>query len=212
MTALYSQLEDGIAYLLLPLKYVAPVVGPPPVPASGYLKGIVLYGGSLTEEREREQLRKGCPCILLQAPIVAPRKQTVGGMYRRDPKVTVLLCDSSRRGQPQQRRGSGHTGEPPGLYQMIEDAYDAITGKIPVDGTGTSLEAEPWKIVGESELLNEKDLQIVQLTFETSVVHDWPTVNRASLEDIEEAHGFGSVYSAGSKVYDSLEKMLNEWP
>lgn len=201
--SLYKDLEDGLAYQLLSLTKTQ----------GQYLRGIVFYGGSLSEdEREREQLRAGCPCILVQAQLVPPKKQTVGGDYRKNPRVALLLCEASRRGQAEQRRGSGIAGEPPGLYAMIDDVYDLVAAKVPVDGNGDAIDAEPWQIAGESELLNEKDLQIVMLTIQTSVKQTWTTVDRSQLHDLQEARGTSRIYEDDAMVYDGLEQIKNEWP
>lgn len=206
----YGDLEDGLYQMLLPLKYVAAVPGPPPVPASGYLKKIVAYGGSSIVQ-ERELLLAGAPMVAIQAQPRAPVRKNIGGTFYRSAQVLVHIADRSCRGQAVQRRGSGFTGESPGIYKIIEDIYDLVLNKQPIKGTGATIPGTQWTVLEESVLANEKDLQVWVLTFETVCAHSWPQVNRASLEDLEEAAGEGESIDPVRGDY-VIEHLLDEWP
>jgi hypothetical protein len=204
----YGDLEDGIAFRIRSLKYVPPVVGPPPVPASGYLKKIVAYGGASIIQ-EREQLIAGAPMVAIQAQPSAPRRKDLGGTFYRETKVAVHVADRSLRGQAVQRRGSGHTGESPGIYEIVEDIYDLLLNQQPCNSAGVTVPGTQWTVVDESILANEKDLQVWVLMFATVCAHNWPQVDRTTLRDFTSAEGTGNLIDP---VHDGLEHLLNTWP
>ncbi len=178
-----------------------------------YMKKIEPFGGNIEDILEmKRKLSQGSPTIFVQAQGSNPKQIAVDGTHYRDARVAVLLIDRSSRGQEKQRRGSGHGGEPPGIYQMVEDVCDLIVGMGPVDGFGRTLQAGHWRILEERTLHNDLDMQVWLLVFATKVAHQWAQINRSTLNDLQRTDGEGDLYEGDTKVYDGMEKLHNEWP
>jgi len=178
-----------------------------------YVKKVAAYGGRIEDIVQlKKRATKDAPFILVQAQGGVPKRATAGGMYYRGTRIAVLLIDKSKRGQEEQRRGSDHALEPPGLYQMVEDVCDRLVNKQPVDSVGATVKGEPWVIVGEDNTYNDPDIQIWTLMFESMVAHTWVQVDRSTLHTLDRADGSGDSKDAVRGDYDGLELTLNTWP
>jgi len=175
-----------------------------------YVKMIAPFGGNYEDIIDlKEIIKRGAPAIFVQAQGATPRKKTVGGHYYRDARVAAILIDRSPRSREAQRRGSGHGGEPPGIYQMAEDACDLVVGKLPVDVYGNTIQGEHWGIFEERQIYSDKDFTVWVLLFGLKVVHEWSEIDRATLNDFDRADGEGDLYVDGMKVVDALEMLSN---
>jgi len=175
-----------------------------------YVKMIAPFGGNYEDIVDLKAIiKRGAPAIFVQAQGATPIKKTVGGLHYRDARVAAILIDRSPRSQGGQRRGSGHGGEPPGIYQMIEDACDLVVGKLPVDVYGNTIQAEHWRIFEERQIYSDKDFAVWVLLFGLKVAHTWSEIDRATLNDFDRADGEGDLYVDGVKVVDALEMLSN---
>lgn len=178
-----------------------------------YVQNIQPFGGSIDDILSmKRELSAGAPQILVQAQGATPKQVTTGGLHYRDTRVAVVLIDRTQRSQLAQRRGSGHGGEAPGIYQMIEDVCDLVVGKFPLDGYGKALQARQWRIYEERQVLGDLDIQVWILVFGCQVAHEWSQIDRSSLSALQWAEGEGDLYDGDVKTVDGLEKLRDEWP
>jgi len=178
-----------------------------------YLKGVAHYGGSLEEIPDlRAKLVEGAPMALVKALPFLPSSPQAGGAHTIRPQVVLILVDNSCRGPSDQLRGSGLGDEPPGIYNMVEHAQDRIIGKQPVDINGIALDIGRWRIASIDSLVADEDLQVWYMVFQSEGAQQFAHVDRATLDDLQRADGLGNLYADDVKVFDSLEKIRNDWP
>lgn len=208
MTALYTSVELGLVRLLLPI--LKEGLGGE---SGGYCVMISTFGGDLDDpEHIQAALTRETPAILLQCVGASGERKDQAGTYYRTVNVEIVLIESSRRGRVAQREGSGIDGEPPGLYQMLEDVHDLVVNQIPIDEDGDALAADGWVFVSESFGHNLLKWQTARVSYRADISVVWPMVDRTALEDLEEAHGRGDDYVGSTKTYEGLEHILTEWP